>query len=152
MNTLADRGCQADILRRLRTVRLDSSPRWGRMSAHQMICHLADACRMAIGTKPVRGATGRVLPPLVKWIALYSPLRWRAGILTSPEIDQECDGTKPLDFAEDLTALEQLLEAMATRADGFEWAIHPVFGRMSHAEWLRWAYLHTDHHLRQFGV
>jgi hypothetical protein len=27
-----------------------------------------------------------------------------------------------------------------------------VFGRMSQAAWLRWAYLHMDHHLRQFGV
>jgi hypothetical protein len=25
----------------------------------------------------------------------------------------------------------------------------PIFGRMSDAEWLRWGYLHTDHHRRQ---
>ena len=25
-------------------------------------------------------------------------------------------------------------------------------GTLSEAAWLRWAYLHTDHHLRQFGV
>jgi hypothetical protein len=31
-----------------------------------MVCHLGDACRMATGAKPVRGATGRVLPALVK--------------------------------------------------------------------------------------
>jgi hypothetical protein len=29
---------------------------------------------------------------------------------------------------------------------------HPLFGRMSDADWLRWAYLHADHHLRQFGA
>jgi len=28
---------------------------------------------------------------------------------------------------------------------------HPIFGQMTRAEWLRWGYLHTDHHLRQFG-
>jgi hypothetical protein len=28
---------------------------------------------------------------------------------------------------------------------------HPIFGRMTEAEWMRWGYLHTDHHLRQFG-
>jgi hypothetical protein len=122
------------------------------MSAHQMVCHLGDACRMATGAKPVRRANGRVLPALLKWIALYTPLRWRAGIPTSPEIDQECDGTKPADFAADVAALEQLLDAMTTREKGVEWPRHPVFGSMSHADWLRWGYLHTDHHLRQFGA
>jgi hypothetical protein len=29
---------------------------------------------------------------------------------------------------------------------------HPFLGKLSRAEWLRWAYLHMDHHLRQFGV
>ncbi len=28
---------------------------------------------------------------------------------------------------------------------------HPFFGAMSRQEWLRWGYLHADHHLRQFG-
>jgi hypothetical protein len=28
---------------------------------------------------------------------------------------------------------------------------HPIFGRITRAEWLRWGYLHADHHLRQFG-
>jgi hypothetical protein len=28
---------------------------------------------------------------------------------------------------------------------------HPIFGPMSEAAWLRWGYLHADHHLRQFG-
>jgi hypothetical protein len=29
---------------------------------------------------------------------------------------------------------------------------HSFFGRLSRTEWLRWGYLHMDHHLRQFGV
>jgi hypothetical protein len=28
---------------------------------------------------------------------------------------------------------------------------HPMFGAMTTLEWMRWGYLHTDHHLRQFG-
>ena len=29
---------------------------------------------------------------------------------------------------------------------------HPIFGRMSDGDWLRWGYLHMEHHLRQFGA
>jgi hypothetical protein len=152
MKTLARERCKADILRRLRTVRPESARRWGKMSAHQMVCHLSDSCRVATGQKPVSDATGPLQRTLLKWIALYLPLPWPAGILTRPEIDQQCAGTKPVDFAADLADLEALLEFITTRERGFNWSAHPIFGRMSHAAWLRWAYLHTDHHLRQFGA
>ena len=94
MKTLAREQCKAELVRRLRTVRPDSARRWGRMSAHQMICHLSDAFRMAIGQKPVSDATGRLQRTLVKWIALYLPVRWPPGIPTRPEIDQQVGGNE----------------------------------------------------------
>jgi uncharacterized protein DUF1569 len=121
------------------------------MSAHQMICHLSDAFRMGTGQMPVSDATGRLQRTLVKWFALYVPVRWPAGIPTRPEIDQQLAGTGPGEFAADVAELEALLEMVATQK-GFDWSPHPIFGGMSHAAWLRWAYLHVDHHLRQFGA
>jgi hypothetical protein len=29
---------------------------------------------------------------------------------------------------------------------------HPIFGRLTHRQWGRFAWIHLDHHLRQFGV
>lgn len=152
MKTLAQEQRKAEILLRLRTLGPESDRRWGQMSAHQMVCHLSDSCRMATGQKPVSNATGRLQRTLVKWIALYLPLRWPVGILTRPEIDQQCAGTRPVDFAADLAALEALVDLITTRPTGFDWPVHPIFGRMSQTAWLRWAYLHMDHHLRQFGA
>jgi hypothetical protein len=122
------------------------------MSPHQMVCHLSDGCRMATGLKSVTRPTGLVPRRLVKWMVLRIPVRWPAGVPTSPEIDQHCGGTRPVDFTADVAELVALLEGMTTRQEGFEWPVHPVFGRMSRGEWLRWAYLHADHHLRQFGA
>ena len=31
-------------------------------------------------------------------------------------------------------------------------AAHGLFGVMSRRDWQRWAYRHTNHHLRQFGA
>ena len=98
MKSLARERDKAEILRRLRTVRPDSVRRWGRMSAPQMICHLIDAMRMAMGNKPVTPATGLAQRTIIKGIALYAPLRWPAGIPTSPEIDQEIGGTGANEF------------------------------------------------------
>jgi len=151
MKTLAQEQCRIELGRRLATLHPGSTARWGRMSVHQMICHLCDSNRLALGERPVSPATGLLQRTLVKWIALYAPLRWPPGLPTRPEVDQECGGTSPVDFTADVSELEALLARIATQEDGRRWGAHPIFGRMSRSAWLRWAYLHTDHHLRQFG-
>jgi len=150
MKTLARDRDTNEIIRRLRTLRPDSVRRWGRMSAHQMVCHLNDAFRMATGELPVKCSPTRRQRTLIKWIAIHLPVRWPSGFMTAPEIDQEIGGTSPADFAAELADLERRVESIAARR-GASWPMHPIFGRMSEAEWLRWAYLHVDHHLRQFG-
>jgi uncharacterized protein DUF1569 len=153
VKTLARPHDKDEILRRLKALRPENRRRWGRMSAPRMVCHLSDSFRMGMGQKPVSHATGLLQRTIVKWIALYVPLRWPGGrILTRPEIDQEVGGTKPGEFAADVAELEALVEIVIAQAGTFEWTPHPIFGRMSEADWLRWGYLHMDHHLRQFGA
>ncbi|MGH7541871.1 MAG: hypothetical protein ACRELC_12810, partial [Gemmatimonadota bacterium] len=126
MKTLARDRDRTETLRRLREVRSDSAARWGRMSAHEMVCHLGDAFRMATGERPVSHATGPLRRTIVKWIALYAPVPWLHGIRTRPEIDQKVDGTRPLDFAADVARLEALVERAATRAGEIDWPTHPI--------------------------
>ena len=152
MKTLARERDKAEIVGRLRTLRPDSVRRWGRMSVHQMVCHLSDGFRMGIGEKPVSHVASLLRRTMVKWIALYVPVPWPPGIRTRPEIDQERLGTKPVDFAADVALLEALVELVTARPESFDGQRHPLFGRMSRADWLRWGYLHMDHHLRQFGA
>ncbi len=151
MKTLAREHEKAEILRRLRSLRPDAPRRWGRMSPHQMICHLSDSLRVMTGeriAKPTSGALSVLHRTVVKWIALWVPVRWPPGVPTMAEADQERGGTKPVAFADDLAQLERLVDLVTSeRSDK---AVHPLFGRMSRAGWLRWAYLHMDHHLRQF--
>lgn len=151
MNTLARERDRDELLQRLRLLRPDSVRRWGRMSVHQMVCHLIDSFRMATGEKPVTCTPGLHQRTVIKWIAIYLPLQWPRGITTAPEVDQEIGGTPPADFARDLVELEALVKGVAARR-GASWPLHPIFGRMSEREWLRWSYLHVDHHLRQFGL
>lgn len=151
MKTLARQADKAEILQRLRRLRPESGRRWGRMSAHQMVCHLSDSFLMATGQKPVSHATSPFRQTIGKWLALYLPLRWPAGILTRPELDQETQGTKGTTFPADVARLEALVERATTQSWSIDWQVHPIFGPMSRAAWLRWGYLHVDHHLRQFG-
>ena len=150
MKTMARAQDKEEIVRRLRTIRADSGRRWGRMSAHQMVCHLSDSFLAVTGQRDVSPASGLLQSTVIKWIALYAPLQWPRGVPTRPEVDQEVGGTKPSHFAADVTQLEMLVELITTRKGCFG-PTHPIFGDMSNTDWMRWAYLHMDHHLRQFG-
>lgn len=108
---------------------------------------------MALAEKAVSPASRIVPRTAAKWFALYLPLRWPAGLIpTRPEIDPQRGGTPPAAFAVDLAQAETLLDRVVTASQALNGHPHPMFGRMSEAEWLRWGYLHTDHHLRQFGA
>ena len=152
MKTFARDECFDEIVRRLRSVRADSARRWGTMTAHQMVRHCADACRMASGDATPADISTRATRGPIKWIALYAPMPWPTGIQTVPELDQRSAGTPPHTFDADVATLTALLGAIRGREDGTPWPRHPIFGRLSQRAWLRWAYLHMDHHLRQFGV
>jgi hypothetical protein len=152
MNTFARDSDVEEVVRRIGALRPDSARRWGRMSAHQMVCHLNDCFRMATGEKPVKCTPSLAQRTLIKWIAIHVPVHWPRGVVTAPEVNQEIGGTCPVDFTSDLADLEALVKRVAARRGAPTWPMHPIFGRMSEAEWLRWSYLHVDHHLRQFGL
>jgi len=141
-----------EIFERLSNIRSDSWRRWGRMTSHQMICHLSDSFKFTFGEKENSSASNLFTRTVVKWIALYAPLPWPQSVKTRPEMDQEIGGTPPHDFEPDRRQLVALIERFIAPAKDIEFPPHPIFGDMSEAEWMRWGYLHCDHHLRQFGV
>jgi hypothetical protein len=139
------------LVARLKRLTPESPRQWGRMTPHQAICHLSDSFRGLMGVTSVGSFSTILSRTLVKWIALRLPLKWPPGIKTPPEVDQEIGGTKPVEFGRDRRELEALMERFAqSKSQGLQ--PHPFFGRLSDEEWQRWAYLHMDHHLRQFGV
>ena len=157
MKSLANSADVAALRARIQRVRADAPRRWGRMSAHQMICHLHDAFVMGTPAQPVSNVAHPILRlgnrTIVKWIALYGPARWPKGIPTRPEIDQVIGGGRtPASFDADVAALLAVMDTAATDARFFHARPHPIFGPLSRPAWLRWGYLHLDHHLRQFGA
>lgn len=122
------------------------------MSAPQMLCHLADSFRGVTGEKTVSPATGIFQRSVMKWYALYVPLPWPKGVPTRPEMDQAAGGTPPGGFDQDRSELIRLTNRFVDPAFSLAACTHPIFGIMTRDQWLRWAYLHMDHHLRQFGA
>jgi len=45
-----------------------------------------------------------------------------------------------------------MIERVTYPQKDFQWRRHPLFDEMSERDWMRWGYLHADHHFRQFGL
>jgi hypothetical protein len=149
MKTLLKPADREEILRRLAAVHADSQRRWGSMSAPQMICHLSDSFRSAMGEKSVSSDTSLFKRTGMKWLALWVFSEWPHGVKTRPEMDQQQGGTPPAEFAADVQQLRILFDRYCATQ---QFAPHPMMGALSRTERMRWAYLHMNHHLRQFGV
>ena len=149
MKNLGDAPVQQQVKQRLQSLQPDSERRWGRMSSGQMICHLTDSFRRTLGEKQAEN-----LPPkkLMKLAALWLPVPWPHGFKTRPEIDQEIGGTPPGQFEADRQQLLAYMDRFTSESPVPAFSAHPIFGVMTRKELMRWAYLHMDHHLRQFGA
>jgi hypothetical protein len=117
-----------------------------------MVRHLGCACEVASGERAVAPIKS-LSPAMMKWVALRSGLRWPKNFKTTPELARAIADDPIL---ADQTSFEADVQAVTTRLERLasgtrHAATHPFFGPMTAADWMRWAYLHTDHHLRQFG-
>jgi hypothetical protein len=152
MKTLANAEDKLEILRRLGAITPMSQRRWGKMTVAEMVCHMNDALRVSMGDKPVKPISNWFTRSVTKWAGLWLPTKWPQGVKTVPECDPRREGTPPGELERDLSEFRELLDRFTSQLRGYELQAHPMFGEMTEKEWMRWGYLHADHHLRQFGA
>jgi hypothetical protein len=148
--TLSNPADQQQILLRIRRLSPQDKGLWGHMTVHQAVCHMHDSYLIPLGEKAAGPAPVKVPRALYKRLALNMPMQWPKGVPTRPEVEQGKGGTPPGDFAADLAMLVATYGRFCSGL-GSPCAPHPIFGAMSNEDWMRWGYLHADHHLRQFG-
>jgi len=152
VKSLSQLETRAEIIARVHAVRPDSVAQFGVMTAPEMIKHCVICLDAGLGLHSVSSAESVLGRTLIKYIALYAPMRWPPGVRTRPEMDVRRAGGSPGAFVSDVADLVQRVEEFGARDGNLPWPRHPLFGAMNDSEWKRWAYLHTDHHLRQFSA
>ena len=149
MRTVADPLILAGLSARLERLTPRQLRVWGTMSTHQMVAHLANTAEAALKRRPFAAAARRPRRVL-KLVCLYLPVPWPRNIRTGEEPASE--RLAPDGFEADHRRAINTLGELASASEGALVDRHPIFGPMSPAEWHRWAFLHVDHHLRQFGL
>ncbi len=149
MKTVGDPSALSKLVDRLEALRPDTPRRWGTLTPGEMLCHLADATASVLDQSPSKTAPRH---PFLKLIALRLPLAWPRGLPTPATVNPKDAGTKPGDFEADRRRAIDGLRMFTAAPDVSLTSSHGAFGPMTPADWHRWAYRHTDHHLRQFGL
>jgi hypothetical protein len=148
MSTFANPAARAAVRERIGRLTPDAERAWGRMSPHQMICHLSDGYRMSAGKRASRPVDTLLSRSVMRFIALHTPMTWPKSVPTIEEADQERGGTHPVEWGQDCAGLLRLIDEFQAVARH----PHPFFGPLTVDEWNVWAFRHADHHLRQFNV
>lgn len=147
MQTLWHKNALSDLSKRVERLQTDMNPKWGKFTCLQMLAHLNDGARMALGDLPVAAKSGplRIWP--LNYLVIYW-LPWPKGAPTAPELLAR----KPEPIDQEKSVLVKLMQDFTKKDRASSWPDHPVFGKLSADDWGVLIYRHIDHHLTQFGV
>jgi hypothetical protein len=145
--SLADARARQSLLDRMERLTPQAKAKWGRMTAPQMLAHVADWMLMANGELKAAAKKRPLRYPVIKQLVIYW-LPFPKGVPTAPELLSR----KPAAWASEQAALRRYMQSFGNVDPKGASPEHPAFGKMTYSLWAVLGYRHTDHHFRQFGI
>lgn len=147
MKSLFEPDDREELLTRLAKLTPHSPARWGKMTATQMLAHLSDPLRGAMGEIKVAPQSGPFgLFPLKQLIIYVLPFPKSAP--AAPEFIHQEKG----DWDKYLADFHATLNRFVARGPDARFEPHPAFKKLSGEAWAILSWRHIDHHLKQFGA
>ena len=146
MPSLSANRDRESVLRRLRSLTPQHQRRWGKMTAHQMVCHVSDQMRVALGDLPTKPFGGYLTGLLMRLYSIHTPGPWPKGRVQTA---REMLTAQPPAWDADVRACAELIVRFGRERAH---AVHPRFGPLTPREWGILTAKHANHHLTQFGV
>ena len=148
MRSLWDPNAAEQMLARLDRLTPDTRARWGRFTCPDMVAHLNESMRMALGdiTPASKNLPIRYFP--LKQLIIYM-FPFPKGAPTAPELIARSGRAV---WTEELKTFRELMARVTARSGDTVWPVHPAFGPMSRRDWGVLGYKHLSHHFTQFGV
>ena len=147
MKLLHDPGVRDSMKRRIQALRPDSKPKWGRMTADQMLWHINVSLAEAAGEYAPARMRVPIPRGLLRWMLLNVP--WPKGSRTRP--DMEVGGQRH-DFDAERSRTLRLIDQICDHELNAAWPDSASLGTMRGKHWSRLEAKHLEHHLTQFGV
>ncbi len=125
----------------------NQKPSFGVMNANQMICHLTDQIRMALGTKMALEKSNIDPKQIIAMAKAGKSIKAAKGFG-----QVEGEGTKPTFFENDKMILKEHITDFLNLPDDFSYASHALLGDLDKKRWHGLLVYHLNHHLGQFEV
>lgn len=151
MHTILTESSKQELIKRINSLRKDDKALWGKMNAGEMLCHITDQVRLAVGAKDSDFMGNIFLTTLVKWLVLFGMPVPKGKVETVKELKQGVGGTKPNSLDNDKSVLIDLLINFENSFALVKSRRHPAFGKMNKWQWARIVYIHINYHLKQFN-
>jgi hypothetical protein len=143
---LHDPAIRAGLESRLKTLRADSSRKWGSMTPDQMLWHVNQFLAFAIGEESAERHKAPIPLPVFRFLTLYMP--WPKSAPTHPTAKAK----ETFDFEAERARCLALIGRFVSRPVEGQWPVDPVFGAVDGKFATKMQAKHLDHHFRQFGV
>ena len=147
MKTIWEETARRELVGRLEKLSATTTPKWGRFDVTQMVQHLGDPMRAAMGEMEVAPKNGPLRNPVLRYLIIYW-MPWPKGAPTAPEFIPARGG----DFELNRCEFKRTLDLFVRYTQENPPKAHPAFGELSREHWGVLTHRHIDHHLTQFGV
>lgn len=150
MKNVFDKEVSNELIERINKLNEQSQPKWGKMSADQMLAHCNVAYEFVFDKKhpKPKGLKKLILKTFVKKFVVGEK-SYKENIRTAPEFlisDKKNFDTEKTRLTTYIAKVQELGE------DFFDNKESHSFGKLTKTEWSNMFYKHLDHHLRQFEV
>ena len=148
MRSTFDKATREELISRIETLNENSKAEWGKMTIAEMLKHCILWEQMVSGeVKCKRVFLGRIFGKMALNGVLKSEKPMMRNARSAPEVVAK-------EGVADITAgKKEWIERMQKNATSPQpYFMHPFFGKMTKEQLGYHAYMHTDHHLRQFGA
>ncbi len=148
--SLTQKETAAATIHRIESLTAMAKPFWGSMNAAEMLQHCRVVKSSILTAKPTE-VKGTLKQALIRFAFLNFIKKLPQG-RQAPQRIKDATALTPLgSFEEEQAALISIVKSYPNHTAAIA-AAHPVFGPMSTKQWGVFAWIHLDHHLRQFGV
>lgn len=146
--TLLNEKTAALLLARAKALSTTSTSIWGSMNVTDMLYH-CNTINHSILQGKATGQQPTLKQRLLKTLVLRLLRKLPKGVKTNPKFLRPETNTTA--FEKEQERFRETLLRFARHPDAIA-GKHPFFGSLNTNEWRRFVWMHTDHHLRQFGV
>lgn len=152
MKTLMNPAQAAKQLERLERLLPETKPLWGLLTAGDLLPHLTDPFKIALGEMEATPVKSFFLTGIGKFAAIFLMPRWPKGSPTHPKTNIQLEGRKGSDFQVDKMELKETMGRFIHQYAIMSFNPHPIFGKLSNKTWAIVMNKHLEHHFRQFNL